>query len=176
MFDRHINIFARIAIWLFKALVYCPLIFTSFYIIFSFMKGETSSLMGLGLVILFSLILYFIVYFLKGVIICLKSNNRIIWLLPFIFCVAFTCILPVYIVLDPIGSLVKSSSHSQTEHSTIKWIFSITFGVYVYFRYDFLRNISPSTAFPAYQAGIDFTTTILKHSYRIKAEKSGESI
>ncbi|SHN43375.1 hypothetical protein [Chitinophaga sp. CF418] len=176
MFDRNLNIFARIAIWLFKALVYCPLIFTSFYIVFSFMKEETSSLMGLGLVILVSFILYFIVYFLKGVIICLKGNNRILWMLPFIICVAFTCILPVYIVLDPIGNLVKSSSHSQTEHSTIKWIFSIAFGVYVYFRYDFLTNIAPSIAFPAYQAGIDFTTTILKHSYRVKAQKSNESI
>lgn len=176
MFDRTLNVLWKVAKWLFKALVYFPLIFTSFAIVSSIMKKEVSSLLGLSVVILVSFMLYQLIYFLKGIIICLKSNKRLLWIFPFIICVAFTCILPVYIVLDPIGYLVKNGSHAGTENNVIKWIFSLAFGIYVYFQYNFLTNIAPGIAFPAYQAGINCTVSVLKHTYRPKGVKSNESI
>lgn len=176
MFDRNISVLWKVAKWLLKALVYFPLFFTSFIIVSSIMKKEITSLLGLSIVLLVSFILYLLVYFIKGILICLKSNNRIVWILPFIICVGFTCILPVYLVLDPIAYLVKSPSHAQTENNTVKWIFSIAFGVYVYYRYDFLTNAAPSIAVPAYKAGIDITTAILSRSYRVKARESDDTI
>lgn len=176
MFDRNISFLWKVAKWLFKALIYFPLIITSFIIVSSIMKKEVTSLLGLAVIILVSFVLYLLVYFTKGILICLKSNNKLLWILPFIICVSFTCILPVYIVLDPVGYLVQSSSHSATPNSIFKWIFSLAFGVYVYFRYDFLTNIAPSIAFPAYQAGIDVTMLILNRSYRVKAKRSSEPI
>ncbi|AWO02091.1 hypothetical protein DLD77_10485 [Chitinophaga alhagiae] len=176
MFDRNIGFLWKAAKWLFKALIYFPLIITSFIIVSSIMKKEVSSLLGLAVIILVSFILYLLVYFVKGILICLKSNNKLLWILPFIICVSFTCILPVYIVLDPVGRLVQSSSRSGTSYDILKWIFSLAFGVYVYFRYDFLTNIAPSVAFPAYQAGISITMSILKRSYRIEAKKSNDLI
>jgi len=176
MFDRNIGFLWKAAKWLFKALVYFPLIITSFIIVSSIMKKEVTSLLGLAVIILVSFILYLLVYFVKGILICLKGNNKLLWILPFIICVTFTCVLPVYLVLDPVGYLVKSSSHSGTSNSILKWIFSLAFGVYVYFRYDFLSNISPSIAFPAYQAGINITASILNRSYRVEAKKSNDPI
>ena len=176
MFDRNLGFLWKVAKWLFKALVYFPLIITSFIIVSSIMKKEVTSLLGLAVIILVGFILYLLVYFVKGILICLKSNNKLLWILPFIICVAFTCILPVYIVLDPVGHLVQSSSHSGTPNNVLKWIFSLAFGVYVYFRYDFLTNIAPSIAFPAYQAGINVTVSMLNRSYRVEAKKSNESI
>lgn len=176
MFDRNISVLWKVAKWLLKALVYFPLFFTSFIIVSMIMKKEMTSLLGLAIVLLGTFILYLLVYFIKGILICLKSNNRILWVIPFIICVGFTCILPVYLVLDPIAHLVKSSSHAQTENNTIKWIFSIAFGIYVYYRYDFLTNIAPPLAFPAYQAGINLTTSIISRSYRVKGRESDDTV
>lgn len=119
MFDRNTNALWKVAKWLFKALVYFPLIITSFMIVFSFMKNEVSSLLGLAVVMLVIFILYLLVYFVKGILIRLRNNNKLLWILPFIICVAFTCILPVYLVLDPIEYFVKSSSHSNIDHHII---------------------------------------------------------
>ncbi|PSL36174.1 hypothetical protein [Chitinophaga ginsengisoli] len=176
MFDNYLNILWKVAKWLFKALVYFPLIITSFIIVSSIMNKESSSLLGLAVTILMTFILYLAVYFVKGILICLKSNRKLLWILPFIICVAFTCILPVYLVLDPIGYLVQHSSHSNTPNNIFKWLFSLAFGVYVYYRYDFLKNIAPPIAFPAYQAGIDITMLIINRSYRVKGEQSDETI
>lgn len=176
MFDKQTGFLWKVIKWLFKALVYFPLIITSFIIVSSIMKKEASSLLGLAVVILVTFILYLLVYFIKGILICLKSNNKLLWILPFIICVAFTCILPVYLVLDPVGYLVQNANRSGNTYSIFKWIFSLAFGVYVYFRYDFLTNIAPSIAFPAYQAGIDITRSILNRSHRIEAKKSNEQI
>ena len=176
MFDRNMGFLWKAAKWLFKALVYFPLIITSFIIVSSIMKKEVSSLLGLAVIILVSFILYLLVYFVKGILICLKSNNKLLWILPFIICVTFTCVLPVYLVLDPVGYLVQNSNRSGNPYSVFKWIFSLAFGVYVYFRYDFLTNIAPSIAFPAYQAGINITRSILNRSYRVEAKKSNEPI
>lgn len=174
MFDKNLGFLWKAAKWLLKVLVYFPLILTSYIIVSSMMKKEVTSLLGLAVVILVSFILYLLVYFLKGMLICLKSNHKLLWILLFIICVVFTCVLPVYLVLDPIGSLVKSSTHSGNPNSAFKWIFSLAFGVYVYFRYDFLTNKAPSIAFPAYQAGIDVTALLLSRSYRVKAQKSDD--
>lgn len=176
MFDRNAGFLWNAAKWLLKILIYFPLILTSYAIVSSIMKKDISSLLGFAVVILVSFILYLLVYFVKGILIGLKSNNKLLWILLFIICVTFTCVLPVYLVFDPISSLVKSSSHSGNPNSILKWIFSLAFGVYVYFRYDFLTNKAPSIAFPAYQAGIDITVSILNRSYRVKAQKSDDSI
>jgi hypothetical protein len=176
LFDKNLGFLWKVAKWLFKALVYFPLIITSFIIVSSIMKKEASSLLGLAVIILVSFILYLLVYFIKDILICLKSNNRLLWILPFIVCVTFTCILPVYIVLDPVGHLVQSSSHSGSPNNILKWVFSLAFGVYVFFRYDFLTNIAPSIVFPAYQAGVNITASILNKSYRVEAQRSNESI
>jgi hypothetical protein len=59
---------------------------------------------------------------------------------------------------------------------TLQWIFAIAFGAYIYYRYNFLTNIAPSFAFPAYDAGIQFTAMLLKKPFLLKAAKSKEVI
>jgi len=76
MFDNYLNILWKVAKWLFKALVYFPLIITSFIIVSSVMNKESSSLLGLAVTILVAFILYLVVYFVKGILICLKSNRK----------------------------------------------------------------------------------------------------
>ncbi len=61
-------------------------------------------------------------------------------------------------------------------YTTIQWIFTIAFGTYIYFRYNFLTNVAPSFAFPAYDAGIHFTGVILKKASLLKAANSKEVI
>jgi hypothetical protein len=155
MFDRTLHALWKVLLWLFKILIYAPLFFTAFIIVSAVLKEEESSLLGLIVILLVTFILYLLIYFLKGAIIALKAYNNLMWVPVFIICVAFTCILPVYIVFEPIGNLLKSLSKSGNPNKALTWIFSIAFGAYVYFRYDFLTNIAPKMAFPAYQAGIN---------------------
>jgi hypothetical protein len=64
--------------------------------------------------------------------------------------VSFTCVLPVWFMWDTIGNTISKVGGNIN----VQWVFSIAFGAYIYFRYNFLTNITPLFALPAYDTGI----------------------
>jgi len=94
------------------------------------------------------------------------------WLPLLLIAVSFTCILPVWLRWDDATNLILK----QGGNTAIQWVFAIAFGAYIYFRYNFLTNIAPRAAFPAYDAGVHFARMIVKKTSLMKAIKSKEVI
>lgn len=109
-------------------------------------------------------------------LIALRANRRFIWVLIFVVCVVFTCVLPVYIVFEPIGKLLVSLSKSHKPNKVLTWVFFLVFGAYVYYRYDFLENLAPKMAFHAYQAGVNMANRLLRLTQRVNGIRSREPL
>ena len=170
IFIRFISALWFIAKFLFQTLIYSPLIFTSYLITSMILETDDHAVLWIGLICLFSIFIYLLVYFLKGALIGFKSNGNFLWLPLFIICTVFTCVLPVWIFFEPVKSIMQSLSKNAGEK--LSWIFSVASGLFLYSRYHFLTNIAPAFVFPFYQAGIDLVISLLKLSSRLKAAKS----
>ena len=62
-----------------KFLVYSPLLFLSWFIANTLLHDQVNKITGLVLVLLLSYILYFVIYFFKGVLIALKFNGNFLY-------------------------------------------------------------------------------------------------
>jgi hypothetical protein len=154
----------------FKLLVYLPLIFTGYLIATKFLDPKANGILWIGTTLLIACALYLFMYFLKGIILVLKFHRNLLWLPLLMIAVSFTCILPIWLAWDAATTIISDIRGNII----MQWIFAIAFGAYIYLRYNFLTNIAPSFAFPAYDAGIHFAAMILKNASLVRAAKSKE--
>ena len=174
LFDRVLFAFVIVVKTFLKIIVYSPLLFIGWLITKQILDTTTDKIFWLALILLFAVILYFIIYFLKGVLIALKYNRSWFWVPLFIFCVALTCIFPVWVVFEPLSNFI--GRYAQSNQQVLTWIFALAFGLYVYSKYHFLTNIAPTSAYPYYQRGINIAMHSLNLSNSFKAKKSHEII
>jgi hypothetical protein len=170
IFDRALWGLWIAAKWILKAIVYLPLWFTSYIIVSNILHKEDSAFAWMGLIVIFAVCLYQLLFFVKGMIIGLKHYHNLFWILLFILCLIFTCILPVWFVFDTIHFYAVEWSTKSADILT--WFFAMTFGLFIYGRYHFLTNIAPLAAYPAYQMGIDTVLKILNITSKVSAIKS----
>gem|GEM_PF-1098897 len=166
---RGLWFFAKLA---FKLLIYLPLVFTGYIIAAKFLDKEASAILWIGTILFIAYVLYLFLYFLKGVILVLKFHRNLLWFPLLLIAISFTCILPVWVTWDSATNIILKMGGNIT----MQWIFAIAFGTYIYFRYNFLTNIAPSFAFPAYDAGIQFAAMIVKKTSLLRATKSKDLI
>jgi hypothetical protein len=157
-----------------KIIVYSPLLLAGWLVTKQMVNLNANAILFTVLILLFAILLYFFIYFLKGVLIALKYNRNLFWLPLFIFCVALTCIFPVWVVFEPLTNII--GRYAQSNQQFLTWIFASTFGLYVYSEYYFLTNIAPTVAYPYYQRGINMAMHSLNLSDSFKAKKSLEII
>ncbi|HEX5154764.1 MAG TPA: hypothetical protein VFW07_25125 [Parafilimonas sp.] len=174
LFNRILFAFAITIKVILKIIVYSPLIFLSWLITKQLLTANTDKIIWIGLMLMFSVAFYFIIYFLKGILIALKYNRNLFWIPLFICCVILTCVLPVWIVFEPIEKFF--TAYAETNRQLLTWICALAFGFYVYSKYHFLTNIAPAKAFPYYQRGIIVTNHFLRFSNGFKAKKSQDFI
>jgi hypothetical protein len=142
--------------YLIKLFIYSPLIFTAIAITNSIVdKNEFKSFKGLFVIFMITCILYLLVYFPKGLLIGLKAKGNFFWIPLFLFCIAFTCAIPVYLAFEPVGKLVIYMSETQKPDELLQWAISLLIGYLVYLQYKFMTDIAPQWAFPVYIAGFD---------------------
>lgn len=158
---------------LFKTLTYSPLLLSSYSIAYGILKKEDTAILWIGLIMICSIILYLLLYFLKGMLIGLKSYGNWLWVPIFITCTLFTSVLPVWIVFDDITATLAVFSKPADEKLAL--IASIAVGFCFYSRFHFLTNMAPQFAFPFFQMGIDLAIGFLKISARLKWIKSKQS-
>ena len=156
----------------FKLLIYFPLVFTGYIIATKFLDKQAHGILWIGTILFMAYVIYLFLYFLKGIILVLKFHGNLLWLPLLVIAVSFTCVLPVWLTWDSATNLILKLGGN----TIIQWIFAIAFGVYIYFRYNFLTNIAPTFAFSSYNAGIHFAAVILKKTSLLKATKSKEII
>ena len=135
LFNRILFAFAITVKVILKIIVYSPLIFLSWLITKQLLTANTDKLIWIGLMVIFSVAFYFTIYFLKGMLIALKNNGNLFWIPLFICCVILTCVLPVWIVFEPIERFF--TAYTETNQQLLTWICALAFGFYVYSKYHF---------------------------------------
>lgn len=172
LLNRILFAFALAIKLILKAVVYSPLLVAGWFITNQILDVQTNKVIWFVIILLFAVIFYFIIYFSKGVLIVLKHNGNLFWVLLFISLTMFTCILPVWIIFDPLQNLI--AAYTNGNHEILTCVLAMLFALYIYSRYQFLTNIAPAVAFPYYQRGINFTMHILNLANSFKAKKSQE--
>jgi len=119
-----------------NAIVYAPLLVTGYAICTLVLSRGSEGLLWVGLTVLFAIILYCLLQLLKKGMIALKAKGSYWWIPLFIFCVAFTYILPLYIVYHPLNYLVIKLRGNKT----VTDILAACFTLYVYYKYDFFNR------------------------------------
>lgn len=154
LFDRCLNgIFIAIKL-LFKTIIYFPLLLTGYLIASTILSRQDNGIIWSGVIVIFACVLYLFIFFLKGIFIAFKSKGNMFWIPLFVVCVAYTCIAPVCIGFETIEKVMLCFNNEQG--AALTWLFCFVYGYYVYTRYQFLTNVAPAIAAPAYQTGIDF--------------------
>ena len=122
---------------LFKLVVYSPLTFTGYFICTCLLDKKASGLLWIGLSLGFGLLIYFILLGLKAIILNFKAAGNYWWIPVFIFCLAYTCLLPAFLVYEPLNQLVLKLNGN----GIITFILELGFATFVYFQYDFLGHV-----------------------------------
>jgi len=139
---------------LFRCVAYMPLLYTGYLISTHILSKKESGIGWLILTIVLAYFIYLLIFFFKGMMLCLKEMNVRIWIPLFFLCIAFTCIMPVW--------MVQAILYRVEVNQTVVWILSIAFGYYVYLKYQFASDQSPEIATPFYRAGIGLATFMFK--------------
>lgn len=159
LFDKTLRALWISAKFALKLITYLPLWFVGYLITSKILEKKDDGLAWIGLVILFTLLIYQIIFFFKGVIIGLKNKGNLLWLPLFIICLSFTCLFPTWLVYINIQPYLHKISPNSG--NVLVWIVSIAFGIYAYSRYHFLTNIAPLTASVFYQLGLSVVSRSL---------------
>ena len=118
-----------------KLAIYLPLWFSDYLMTSLILEKNDDAYIWIGLIILFTILAYQAVFFIKGLIIGLKNKSNLFWLPLFIICFSFTCLFPTWLIHNNIQPwLCKISPNSG---NLIACLTSILFGIYVYSRYHF---------------------------------------
>lgn len=173
-FDNVLSALWIAAKWLAKAVVYLPLWFCGYLLSATMLTPKDSAVAWIGLVVLIAVVMYQLLFFIKGILIALKAYQKLVWIFLFLVCCTFTCILPAWFIYHAIQPLMTELSAQSA--STLTWIAAITSGVLVYSQYHFLTNIAPRAAYPVYQLGIDSALKLMKVYSELKAKKSRQLV
>ena len=150
---------------LFRCLAYIPLLYTGYRVSTHILSKKDNGIGWLVLTIVLAYFFYLFIFFLKGMMLCLKKMNVWIWIPLFFLCIAFTCMMPVWLVHAILNRVI--------ENKTVDWVLSIAFGYNVYLKYQFAFDQAPPLAAPFYRAAIKLTGALYKNK-KLKAKNKGQ--
>ena len=104
--------------------------------------------------LLFTYLLFCIIYFFKGTIIGLRANNRNLWILPWVICVLLCCIVPAFIVKSVVAGMFHVRDRQGMLCVGISWAAFILFSLYVYDIYQFKTPTVPKVLHWSYAWGL----------------------
>lgn len=120
-----------------RALIFSPQLITGYLLCKLLLSKTDTTLLWMIAIVLVAVLTHFFILMLKQIIIVLKNKGNFLWIPILIVCLSYTCIFPVWIVFNPVNYLMHLISAEKAVYLT--WLFSIAFGIYLYFRYDFFN-------------------------------------
>lgn len=104
--------------------------------------------------ILFTYLIFCIIYFFKGTIIGLRAKSRKLWLLPWVLCVLLCCIAPAFIVKSFVAGMFSLKERQGILCLGFSWGAFILFSLYVYAIYKFKTPTAPKILYWSYAWGL----------------------
>jgi hypothetical protein len=105
------------------------------------------------LTVLFSFIIWGLVYFFKGLLMGLKGKNHFLWIPLFAALAAFVCIPPAFVFAE---LFIFMTQNIGIPYQTL-WalMIGIFFAYRAYKQFDLLNDYAPHKVFGFYKAGVD---------------------
>jgi len=138
IFDNFIGALVIVAKGLIRLLILSPFIFTAYLISLSILHYYDHPLLWIALVTAFTWILYVLFFEIKKRMLLLKIRRNKWWILIFIFCVAFSCLIPAWIIYE-LATLFASKMTDEKNATIIACIIAVSSGLFIYRRNHFLR-------------------------------------
>lgn len=152
-FDRVLQGITTAIKYAWKALVYFPQLFSGYYLAGYLLNKQANGIAWCLLTLLFAFLFYQLIFFLKGLLTGLKTKRNFWWAPVFVFCLLYTCVLPVILLF---GLLHHAAFYCSPAYADLlTWAFACAAGIYLYSRYAFLQDSAPKAALWIYKTGIN---------------------
>lgn len=129
-------------------------IYTGYLLSQKLLGEESDKLKTWGFTLLFTYLIFCILFFLKGTIIGLRSRNRMLWILPWGICVLLCCVVPALIVKAFVGSMFNFAEQKQMWCIGLSWTAFVIFLLYTYGIYQFKTPTVPKILYWSYAIGL----------------------
>jgi len=136
IFDNFVSALAVIAQGLVKLLILSPFIFCAYLISLAILQYYDHALLWIALVTSFTWILYVVFFEIKKRMLILKTRKNSLWILIFIFCIAFSCLIPAWIIYE-VAKFFALKMAPEKNATIIAGIISISAGLFIYRRNHF---------------------------------------
>lgn len=125
------------------------------YLLSQKLLGEDSSKLKIwGSTILFTYLLFCFIFFLKGIIIGLRSKNRKLWILPWVVCIFLCCIVPAFLVQSAVSIMFNPAQQQQLWYTAISWGVFLLSLFYIYGIYQFKTPNAPRVLYWSFSLGL----------------------
>ncbi|WP_261511558.1 hypothetical protein [Chryseobacterium paludis] len=119
---------------------------------------ETTNLKIWLFSIVFTYLIFCIIYFFKGTIIGLREKNRKLWMLPWTICVLLCCITPAFIVKSLISGMFSPTERLGVLCIVLSWGAFVLFSLYIYGLYQFKTPTAPKILYWSYALGLKISS------------------
>jgi hypothetical protein len=146
IFDRSVELFPFFIGLFWKAFVYSPLLLTGYVIARLFLTPATKGYYWAGVIIGIAMVIYTLLFIVKGVIIAWRARGVRSWQVLMLLCIIYTSFPPAMIV----------HHFLQVHHVNVwvNWGLSAVAGLWVYGRYHFLVDLVPHQMWGFYATGL----------------------
>ena len=136
------------------AVIFGTFFYAGFLLSQKFWGEETDKFKIWGISLLFTYLIFCIIYFFKGTIIGLHAKNRKLWILPWVLCVLICCIIPALIVKSFVAGMFNLTERQSILCIVLSWGAFILFSLYVYGIYQFKTPTVPKILYWSYALGL----------------------
>lgn len=136
------------------AAIFGMFFYAGFLLSQKFWGEETDKFKIWSFSLLFTYLIFCIIYFFKGTIIGLQAKNRKLWILPWVICVLICCIIPAFIVKSFVAGMFNLTERQSILCIRLSWGAFILFSLYVYGIYQFKTPTVPKILYWSYALGL----------------------
>ena len=140
------------------AAIFGVVLYAGFLVTQKLWGEETDKIKIWVFLLLFTYLIFSIIYFFKGIIIGLRTKKKKLWILPWVFCVILCCIVPALIVKSIVAGMFNLREQQSILSLGISWGAFILFSLYTYGIYQFKTATAPKILYWSYSWGFKFST------------------
>lgn len=118
-------------------------LFTAYFLSQKLFGSEADKLKIWGFTLLFTYLIFCIIFFLKGIIIALRAKRNKLWILPWGICVLLCCIIPAYMIKHFVTAMFPLAERESLLSMLLSWGAFALSALYTYGIYQFKIPTSP---------------------------------
>ncbi|MBF4491503.1 hypothetical protein IR010_03050 [Flavobacterium sp. MR2016-29] len=107
-----------------------------------------------ALTLLFTYLIFCIIYFFKGIVIGLRAKKSNLWIVPWAVCILVCCIAPAFIVKSFVATMLNLKEKQDLAYSVISWFVFVLSAIYIYGIYRFRTADAPRLLYWSYAFGL----------------------